>query len=216
MPEAPVTDVQAELARFLSQLAAAAAASPTVAPVRKARDPISRLRTAIDCLPARTRRGDARRGSASSPIVVGAYTDSRGGVCPMLAAHRHGGRTSFVSFARAWDAFARTETIRRATERELRTLEHLLVASLAAEEETDLGAAIAEYRAAVGRRVPEILARRLKPRQARHGRADALAQAARTCRRRSCRRRRSSPGRTACPRRRRISSRAAAKPTALR
>ena len=115
--------------------------------MRKARDPISRLRTAIDCLPARTREA-MLEGIRSAPIVVGAYTDGRGGVCPMLAAHRHGGRTSFVSFARAWDAFARTKTIRRATEREVRTLENLLVASLAAEAETDLGAAIADYRAA--------------------------------------------------------------------
>ena len=99
-------------------------------------------------------------GIRDSPIVVGAYTDGRGGVCPMLAAHRHGGRTSFVSFARAWDEFARTKTIRRATEREVRTLENLLVASLAAEAETDLGAAIADYRR---RHFPEILARRLKP-----------------------------------------------------
>ena len=41
---------------------------------------------------------------------------------------------------------------------------------------TDLAAAIAEHRAAVGRRVPEILARRLKPRQRAAGGADALAQ----------------------------------------
>ena len=126
--------------------------------MRKARDPITRLRTAIDCLPARTREA-MLEGIRSSPIVVGAYTDGRGGVCPVLAAHRHGGRTSFVSFARAWDAFARTRTIRRATEREVRTLEHLLVASLAAEAETDLAAAIAEYR----RRLPEIVVRRLRP-----------------------------------------------------
>ena len=69
-------------------------------------DPIGRFRTAIDCL----RRGRARRcsrASAAKPVVVGAYTDNKGGVCPMLAAHRHGGRTSFVSFARAWDDFAR-------------------------------------------------------------------------------------------------------------
>jgi hypothetical protein len=98
-------------------------------------------------------------GIRSSPIVVGAYTDNEGGICPMLAAHRHGGRTSFVSFARAWDAFARTKTIRRATERELRTLEHLLVASLAEEARTDLGAAIDEYRASVG----GILAHCLRP-----------------------------------------------------
>jgi hypothetical protein len=127
-------------------------------PVRKARDPISRLRTAIDCLPAGTREA-MLEGIRSAPIVVGAYTDGRGGICPMLAAHRHGGRTSFVSFARAWDEFARTRTIRRASERELRTLENLLVASLAAEVETDLSAAIAEYRASVG----GILARRLRP-----------------------------------------------------
>jgi hypothetical protein len=139
--------------------------------VRKARDPISSLRTAIDCLPARTRQA-MLDGIRSAPIVVGAYTDSRGGICPMLAAHRHGGRTSFVSFARAWDAFARTDTIRRATKRELRTLEHLLEASLAAEEQTDLAAAIAEHRAAVDRRrrAPEILARRLTPGRLRLGR----------------------------------------------
>lgn len=138
------------------------------APVRKARDPISSLRTAIDCLPARTRQAMVD-GIRSNPIIVGAYTDSRGGICPMLAAHRHGGRTSFVSFARAWDAFARTDRIRRATERELRTLDHMLEASLADEERTDLGAAIAEHRAAVARRVPDIFARRLKPGRLRLG-----------------------------------------------
>ncbi len=127
--------------------------------MRKARDPISRLRTAIDCLPARTREA-MLEGIRADPIVVGAYTDGRGGICPMLAAHRHGGRTSFVSFARAWDEFARTKTIRRATEREVRTLENLLTASLAAEAETDLGAAIADYRR---RSFPEIIARRLRP-----------------------------------------------------
>jgi hypothetical protein len=126
--------------------------------VRKARDPITRLRTAIDCLPARTREA-MLDGIRSSPIVVGAYTDGRGGVCPMLAAHRRGGRTSFVSFARAWDAYARTKAVRRATERELRTLEHLLVASLAAEAEIDLGAAIEAHKKA---RFPEIIARRLR------------------------------------------------------
>ena len=140
--------------------------------MRKARDPISSLRTAIDCLPVRTREA-MLEGIRANPVVVGAYTDSRGGICPMLAAHRHGGRTSFVSFARAWDRFARTRTIRRATEREVRTLEHLLVASLAAEEETDLGAAIAEHRAAVERRrVPDLFARRLRPGRLRLGQRD--------------------------------------------
>jgi len=101
---------------------------------------------------------DGVRGNA---IVVGAYTDGDGGICPMLAAHRNGGRTSFLSFARAWDGFARADRVRPATARELRVLEDLLVASLA-EETADLGAAIAEHKATVARR-PEIVARRLRP-----------------------------------------------------
>ena len=40
-------------------------------------------------------------------IIVGAYVDRDGGVCPMLAAHRNGGRTSFASFAKAWDRYTR-------------------------------------------------------------------------------------------------------------
>src|SRR3954462_12412753 len=154
-------------ARILSPLVATGRARVPCAPVRKTRDPISSLRSAIDCLPARTREA-MLEGIRAHPIVVGAYTDSRGGICPMLAAHRHGGRTSFVSFARAWDQFARTSTIRRATERELRTLENLLVASLGQEDETDLGAAIAEYKRSTG----GILARRLKPGRLRVGQRD--------------------------------------------
>jgi hypothetical protein len=105
---------------------------------------------------------------AGERIIVGAYVDGRGGVCPMLAAHRRGGRTNFLSFARAWDAFARADTVRPATERELRVLEHLLERSLAEDAPaTDLAAAIDEHRAAVARRrVPEIVARRLKPARA--------------------------------------------------
>ena len=52
----------------------------------------------------------------------------------MLAAHRCGGRTSFVSFAHAWDRFANARRARRATPRELRVLEGQLEASLLAEE----------------------------------------------------------------------------------
>ena len=99
-------------------------------------------------------------GIRANPIVVGAYTDGRGGICPMLAAHRHGGRTSFVSFARAWDEFARTKTIRRATEREVRTLENLLVASLAQRPRPT--SAPRSPTTAAARAFPEIIARRLK------------------------------------------------------
>jgi hypothetical protein len=84
-------------------------------------------------------------GIRTRPIIAGAYTDNRGGICPMLAAHRGGARTSLLSFARSWDAFAHAKQARRATRRELRVLEDLLVASLAAE--VDLGAAIAAHRA---------------------------------------------------------------------
>ena len=134
---------------------------------RRARDPITRLQTAIDCLPERTRRA-MLDGVRANTIVVGAYTDGHGGICPMLAAHRNGGRTSFLSFARAWDAFARAEAVRPATERELQVLEDLLVASLAEDLDgaSDLAAAIAEHKASVARSRPaEILARRLKKRR---------------------------------------------------
>jgi hypothetical protein len=68
-------------------------------------------------------------------IIVGAYTDRQGGVCPMLAAHRNGGRTSLASFARAWDRYtgARGRS-RPASERELNTLRAMLEASIAIDE----------------------------------------------------------------------------------
>ena len=46
--------------------------------------------------------------STSNRIIVGAYVDSEsGGICPMLAAHRNGGRTDVAAFARAWDEYTR-------------------------------------------------------------------------------------------------------------
>jgi hypothetical protein len=113
------------------------------------RDPISQLETAIECLPRATREA-MLEGIRTRPIIAGAYTDNRGGICPMLAAHRGGGRTSLLSFARSWDAFARAKRARRATRRELRVLEDLLVASLASE--VDLGVAIAAHRASAAGR----------------------------------------------------------------
>src|SRR6476661_4755404 len=125
-------------------------------PMSRARSPIDDLRLAIDCLPVRTRRA-MLHGIRSSEIIVGAYSDRAGGVCPMLAAHRCGGRTSFVAFAHAWDRFAKARRARRATPRELRILEGQLEASVLAETRFDLGAAIAEHEAlraahAAGRR----------------------------------------------------------------
>ena len=87
-------------------------------------------------------------------IIVGAYTDRDGGVCPMLAAHRNGGRTSFASFARAWDRYTRASARSRpATEREITTLTTMLQASLASDapDGTTLGKAIAEHHELTGR-----------------------------------------------------------------
>jgi hypothetical protein len=97
------------------------------------RRPARDLRTAIDCLPLHTREA-MLEGIAAGRIIVGAYTDRRGGVCPMLAAHRNGGRTSLASFARAWDRYTGApRRARRATTRELTTLRAMLETSIAME-----------------------------------------------------------------------------------
>ncbi len=93
---------------------------------------IEDLREAIDRLPRHTRIA-MLEGMAANDIIVGAYSTSDG-ICPMLAAHRHGGRTSLIAFAEAWDRVAfrgqRHARARRATERELLILRTHLEASL--------------------------------------------------------------------------------------
>src|SRR5436189_280426 len=91
----------------------------------------------------------ARTVAASDPEASAAYTDRSGGVCPMLAAHRCGGRTSLISFAHAWDGFAQAKRARRATERELRILTTHLEASLLNEELPELDRAMVEHREAI-------------------------------------------------------------------
>jgi hypothetical protein len=76
----------------------------------------------------------------------------------MLAAHRCGGRTNFISFARAWDRFAGSKRARRATDREIAVLVAQLEASLMDEEHLDLGGAVAEHQS---------LARERREREAR-------------------------------------------------
>jgi hypothetical protein len=77
-------------------------------------------------------------GLEANRIIVGAYTDRQGGVCPMLAAHRRGGRTSLASFAKAWDRYTRAgRGPRPATDRELRTLRTMLEASIAIDSGVD-------------------------------------------------------------------------------
>jgi hypothetical protein len=87
------------------------------------------LRAAIDALPAPTRAA-MLAGIRSERIVAGAYTDGRGGACPMLAAHRRGARTSGAEFARAWDRFTGATRPVDAQPAQLRSLERMLVASL--------------------------------------------------------------------------------------
>jgi hypothetical protein len=79
-------------------------------------------------LPIETKRA-MLVGLEDEAIVTGAYSHD-GGICPMLAAHRRGGRTSQESFAQSWDRYTGARKGRRATERELRTLRTMLDASL--------------------------------------------------------------------------------------
>ena len=97
----------------------------------KRRNNAQRLRNAVYAMPAKTKAA-MLRGIRSNRVIVGAYVDKRGGVCPMLAAHRNGGRTNFGTFARAWDAYtgAKQRKPRRASRREVRALEGYLEISL--------------------------------------------------------------------------------------
>ena len=98
------------------------------------------------------------QGLDAGPIIAGAYT-SGDGICPMLAAHRAGGRCSAAFFADAWDRFAfrdgrgRRNAARRASERELRILRAHLEASLLDEELGDatLAGALHAHRTLIAR-----------------------------------------------------------------
>lgn len=121
---------------------------------------IEDLRVAIHSLPRMTRIA-MLQGIAGNDIIAGAYTN-RDGICPMLAAHRNGGRTNLISFARAWDRFAfsgsRVTKPRPATARELLVLRTHLEASLLEEDtpQADLASAIQAHRDLVGRNPGEL------------------------------------------------------------
>ena len=115
--------------------------------MRRKHHAIEDLRRAIDCLPVDTRVA-MLQGVRSNDIIVGAYTDRKGGVCPMLAAHRCGGRTSLATFAKAWDRYTKAgPRARPASDRELRTLTAMLEASLT--EDGYLNASLSETVASV-------------------------------------------------------------------
>jgi hypothetical protein len=144
---------------------------------RESRSPLEGLRLAIDCMPVATREAMLRGVRGNERILVGAYVDQHGGVCPMLAAHRCGGRTDFLSFAKSWDRFARARGQRAATDREIAILLRQLEDSLRDADGLELDRAIAEHRELVSlgrrarRRLPDeadpagrISARRLRAR----------------------------------------------------
>jgi hypothetical protein len=115
---------------------------------------VSRLRLAIDCLPVATREAMLTGVRSSERIIAGAYVDADGGVCPMLAAHRQGSRTDFLSFAKSWDRFTQAARgPRTATRRQVTILVDLLEESLASSSELELHRAIAEHRALHAARV---------------------------------------------------------------
>ncbi len=107
------------------------------------------LRLTVECLPRHTKVA-MLEGIRTGRIIAGAYTDADGGTCPMLAAHRRGGRTDFLAFARAWDRFTDVEKgqgARVATRHELAVLEAQLEGALLAHESVDLGGAVADHQA---------------------------------------------------------------------
>ncbi len=125
---------------------------------RRPRATIQELREAVQSLPHATRVA-MLAGLDAGPIIAGAYT-SEDGICPMLAAHRAGGRCSAAFFADAWDRFAfregrgRHTEARRVSERELRILRSHLQASLLDEElgEATLSGALHEHQELLSRR----------------------------------------------------------------
>jgi hypothetical protein len=166
---------------------------------------VSRLRLAIDCLPVATRQAMLEGVRSSERVIAGAYVDGRGGVCPMLAAHRQGSRVDFLSFAKSWDRFtSAARGPRAASRRQVAILVNLLEESLASSTGLELDRAIAEHRALHAARLRSaprplrlvdasgpIVARRLRLRprvrrsdgssdaRARDGRTRALATLAR-------------------------------------
>jgi hypothetical protein len=112
---------------------------------------VAELRRAIDVLPERTRRA-MLVGMGNNTVITGAFAGGGDAACPMLAAHRAGGRTSACSFPQAWDKFtgvAGREIVRPATEHEIGILRREIEASLQTAPVSELSEAIAEHQAAV-------------------------------------------------------------------
>jgi hypothetical protein len=129
---------------------------------RGRRNPAQRLRNAVQALPRQTKQA-MLRGIERNRVIVGAYTDNDGGICPMLAAHRNGGRTNMGTFARAWDEYtgANAKKPRRASRREVGTLQNYLELALIGDDidaERPLTEEVRDVQA-TRRRLAEIAAR---------------------------------------------------------
>jgi hypothetical protein len=97
---------------------------------RRAESRAHALNLAIRTLPLATCQAMLAAAEADE-LIAGAYTDSRGRSCPMLAAHRRGARSHARGFPCAWDSFTGAKRPRPATRRELDVLIALLQESLA-------------------------------------------------------------------------------------
>jgi hypothetical protein len=97
---------------------------------RRAERRAHELNLAIRALPLRTRQA-MLKAAASDELIAGAYVDSRGRKCPMLAAHHRGAPTHARGFPCAWDRFTGAKRPRAATQRELEVLIALLQESIA-------------------------------------------------------------------------------------
>ncbi len=105
------------------------------------------LRRSIDVLPERTRKA-MLVGLGNNTVITGAFA-ARDGACPMMAAHREGGRTSCCTFPEAWDRFTGVygrHLVREATPYEVQILCEEIEASLVPLPNV-LSEAIAEHQA---------------------------------------------------------------------
>ena len=82
---------------------------------RRRKATIDDLRLAIDGLPRHTKIA-MLDGVRTNEIIV-CFDSPNGGICPMLAAHRAGGRTNFISFVKARGSFCSGDSRSRAARR---------------------------------------------------------------------------------------------------
>ncbi|HEV2777057.1 MAG TPA: hypothetical protein VGV90_15815 [Solirubrobacteraceae bacterium] len=96
-------------------------------------------------------------GLGNNTVITGAFAASNQGACPMMVAHREGGRTSCCTFPEAWDKFTGVygrQIVREATPYEVQILCEEIQASLVPLPNV-LSDAIAEHQAIVEARRQE-------------------------------------------------------------